>query len=137
MKYFKATLVVVALLLIGFVSGFYAHRYISVKKIKKVAELRIPRGFQDRFFEAVQADEEQKAILLPIVEEFSKKMGNSHQNMRERHKELTDSLMMELKPHLNKKQLKQLQEFNRPFRGHGHKPPGRKKKPPPWEKDRQ
>ena len=57
----KTTLVIISLLLIGFAGGFYAHRYIATQKIKKVAELRMARGFQTRFFEIVQVDDKQKS----------------------------------------------------------------------------
>lgn len=122
MNYLKVALVVASLLLIGFVGGFYTHRYLATKKIKEVAELRMARGFQMRFFDAVQATEAQRAILEPIVQEYGKKIADCYQDFRTNRQAITDSLLTDLKPHLNEQQLKQLSEFNRPFRG--RKPSG-------------
>lgn len=135
MNYLKTTLVLAGFLLIGFVAGFYAHRHLATKKIKEVAELRMARGFQLRFFDAVEATESQRLILEPIVEKYGKKMAVCHQDFRANRQAITDSLWAELKPHLNEKQLTQLGEFNRPFRG--RRPNGDRTKKSRGEKVRQ
>ncbi|MCB1124595.1 MAG: hypothetical protein KJT03_23790, partial [Verrucomicrobiae bacterium] len=98
MNYLKITLVVAGLLTIGFIGGFHAHRYLATKKIKEVAELRMARGFQTRFFDAVQATDIQRAVLEPIVERYGKKMALIYQDFRKNRQLLTDSLLNELKP---------------------------------------
>ena len=117
MNYLKTVLVVAGLLAIGFIGGFHTHRFLTTKKIKQVAELRMARGFQTRFFDAVQATDAQRAVLEPIVEKYGKRMALLYQDFRKNRQSLTDSLLTELKPHLDEVQLQQLSEFNKPFRG--------------------
>jgi hypothetical protein len=135
MNYLKTALVVAGLLAIGFIGGFHTHRFLATKKIKEVAELRMARGFQTRFFDAVQATEAQRTVLEPIVEKYGKQMALIYQDFRKDRQSLTDSLMNELKPHLDETQWRQLSEFNKPFRG--RKPNGEQRSRPAREKVRQ
>lgn len=135
MNYLKTALVVAGLLAIGFIGGFHTHRYLATKKIKEVAELRMARGFKTRFFDAVQATEAQRTVLEPIVEKYGKQMALIYQDFRKDRQSLTDSLMSELKPHLDETQWQQLSEFNKPFRG--RKPHGEQRSRTTREKVRQ
>jgi hypothetical protein len=116
MKILKIVLFVTSLLGVGFVVGFYAHRYVVDKKIEKVAELRFARGFQMHLFDRIGVDEEQKTQLAPIVEKYAQQMGKESRDSRQRRREIMDSLYKEIKPLMSEEQIARLEDFSRRFR---------------------
>lgn len=116
MEKLETILVVLGLIFIGFVSGFYVHRQISKHFIKNVIEMRNPKGFQDQFFNGIGATEEQREQLLPIVESYSAKIGKQHRELRRLRHELIDSMHAEVRPILTEEQIQRMDEFSRRFR---------------------
>lgn len=116
MKTLKIVLFVTSLLGVGFVAGFFTHRYVVNKKIEKVAEMRFARGFQMRLFERIDADEAQKEKLAPIVKKYAQQMAKESKDSRLRRKEIIDSLYMEMKPLMTDEQIAELEAFSRRFR---------------------
>ena len=116
MEKLKTILVVLGLIFIGFVSGFYVHRQVSMHFIKDVIEMRSPKGFQDHFFSRIDATEEQKEQLLPIVETYSAKISQQHRELRRLRHELIDSMHAEVRPLLTEEQIQRMDEFSRRFR---------------------
>ncbi len=115
MKTLKIVLFVTSLLGVGFVAGFYTHRYVVHKKIERVAELRFAKGFQMRLFERIEADEQQRSKLSPIVEKYAQQMAKESKDSRQRRRELMDSLYKEIKPLMTQEQITELEDFSRRF----------------------
>jgi len=130
MKTLKIVLFVVSLLSLGFVGGFYTHRFVVHKKIQKVAELRFAMGFKNHLFEVIKADEEQKDKLAPYVNDYAQQIAKVSRDYRERRIALIDSLYKEIKPLLTKEQLEELEDFSRRFRQKERERRERRKKPP-------
>ena len=116
MKTLKILLFVISLLGVGFLSGFYSHRYVVNKKIEKVAEMRFARGFSKNLFERIGVDEEQKKQMAPIVNKYAQQMAKISKDSRLKRKELIDSLHEDLKPLMTKTQIEQMDAFSRRFR---------------------
>jgi hypothetical protein len=116
MKTLKIVLFVTSLLGVGFVAGFYTHRFVVHKKIERVAELRFAKGFQMHLFDRIGVDEEKKTQLAPIVEKYAQQMGKESRDSRQRRREIMDSLYKEIKPLMSDEQIARLEEFSRRFR---------------------
>ncbi len=116
MKTLKIVLFVISLLSVGFIAGFYTHRYVVAKKIEKVAELRFAMGFKKNLFEVIHADQEQRDEMGPVVDKYAQEIARVSRESRMRRKELVDSLYKELKPMMSEEQVTQMEEFSRRFR---------------------
>jgi hypothetical protein len=127
MKNLKIAIAILSLVAIGFVAGFYTHRYVAVQRIDRVRELGRPTGFHDHLLRALQPTEEQKKLLEPIVNQYSEKMSLLVQDNRARRKALIDSLHQEIRPLLTEEQISQLEDFSKRFHAKRKKPKREKK----------
>ncbi len=105
-----------SLLGVGFLAGFFTHRYVVGKKIEKVAEMRFAMGFSRNLFERINADEEQKSKMAPVVDKYAQQMAKISRDSREKRKELIDSLYKEIRPFMTQKQIEEMEAFSRRFR---------------------
>jgi hypothetical protein len=117
MKAYKLIIAALLLIAIGFAAGFYAHRQLSVKRIKNVAALRSAYGFEEHLFRIIQPSEEQKAQLRPIVEGYAGQIAENNRQSRLMQKSLVDSMRLEIKPFLTSEQVQQLDKFSHRFKG--------------------
>lgn len=116
MNQLKIALTVIGLVGIGFISGFFTHRYITQQHLHKISEMRFAKGFKNHLFQVIQADEQQQDTLSPIVEDYAHKIAQIHHQSRMQRKLLVDSLHEKIKPYLNPAQIEELDEFGRRFR---------------------
>ena len=121
MKVLKIIALVSSLVGIGFVAGFFTHRYIAVQHIGRVAQMRFPPGFEEHLYRIIDADAELQKKLHPIVHHYAGKISSNHIESRGRRKALVDSMHQEIKPLLTDEQIQKLEEFTRRFRAHGKK----------------
>ena len=63
----KSIISIIALLVIGFVAGFFTNRYLTVKTANKIAALRKAKGMENRLYEILDLEAEQKEQLAPII----------------------------------------------------------------------
>ncbi|GJM31705.1 MAG: hypothetical protein DHS20C18_07060 [Saprospiraceae bacterium] len=111
MKMLKTILSIGGLLFIGFISGFYVHRVVAIKKIEAIRALdRVP-AIERQFFESIHASPEQRAVLEPIIAEHGAKMVDFLKESREKRRQLMMDLHHDVKPHLSKEQILQLKKF--------------------------
>jgi len=52
----KSITSIIALLLIGFVAGFFTNRYLTIKTAHKIAELRKAKGMENHLYETLAVD---------------------------------------------------------------------------------
>lgn len=105
MKKSKPILVIAGTLLIGFVLGFFVSVYIINHKIKTIMRCTTNKeGFMNRIYERIDASDEQKKQLYPILQKYSKKSTECF----DKHKIIIDSMRMELKPYLTPEQMQKL-----------------------------
>lgn len=117
MKAYKMIIAALLLIAIGFAAGFYAHRQLSVRRIKNVAALRSAYGFEEHLFRLIQPSEEQRAQLRPIVEGYAGQIAENNRQSRLMQKALVDSMRQEIKPFLTSEQAQQLDNFSHRFKG--------------------
>ncbi len=130
MRNFKIIAAVLSLIGIGFVAGFFTHRYVAVRQIHQVAEMRFAPGFEEHLYHIIEAGPEQQQELHPIVHRYAGLIAESHIESRARRKALIDSMHQEIKPLLSTEQIQKLDEFSKRFRER------REKRRPPREKKR-
>ncbi|MCB9263840.1 MAG: hypothetical protein H6558_02310 [Lewinellaceae bacterium] len=131
MRTFKIIAAVFSLVGIGFIAGFFTHRYVALQQIHKVAEMRLPPGFEEHLYHIIGADSEQQKQLHPIVHSYAGRISEVHTDFRARRKALIDSMHQEIKPLLTEEQVQKLDDFSRHFRERT------KKRRPPEEKNHQ
>lgn len=107
MKKSKPILVLAGTLLIGFVLGFFASGYITHHKIKSFMSHTDKEGFVSMIYERIDATEEQKKQLAPILQKYSEKRTGC----LVRHKTIIDSMRTELEPYLTSKQKQKLEKI--------------------------
>ncbi|MCO6478188.1 MAG: hypothetical protein J5I94_16270 [Phaeodactylibacter sp.] len=127
MRNFKIIAAVLSLIGIGFVAGFFTHRYVAVREIHQVAEMRFAPGFEEHLYHIIEAGPEQQQQLHPIVQRYAGLIAENHIESRARRKTLIDSMHQEIKPLLSAGQLQKLDDFSRRFREHNKKKDKKKK----------
>ncbi|MCB9298665.1 MAG: hypothetical protein H6559_36950 [Lewinellaceae bacterium] len=118
MRNLKIIAAVLSLAGIGFVAGFFTHRYVAVRQIHRVAEMRFPPGFEEHLYHIIDADAAQQRQLHPIVHRYAGLISENHIESRARRKALVDSMHQEIKPLLTEEQIEKLDDFSRRFRDH-------------------
>lgn len=113
----KAVLVVIGLLFIGFVGGFFSHKAMVENRLSKLAAMRAEAGFRRHFLENIDATEAQKEKLVPVIKRYAIQMEELHAKSREHRRTLIEQMKSELKVHLTETQVAQMEKLAIPFRG--------------------
>ncbi len=111
MKTFKIALVMVSLIGVGFVAGFYTNRYLVKQKINRLVNMRYADGLKQSIFEKINATPEQKEQLSPAIEKYADKVALIYQESRMLRREMMDSLRAQARPFLHSEQMKELESF--------------------------
>lgn len=111
MKTFKIALVLISLVSMGFVTGFYTNRYLVKQKINRIANMRYADGLKQSIYEKIGATPEQREKLAPAIEKYADKVALVYQESRMIRRGMMDSLRAEVKPFLAEPQIKELENF--------------------------
>lgn len=111
MKTFKITVAIVSLVAVGFLAGFYTHRFVVQQKINRVANMRNARGLQESVYEKIQATDEQRKLIAPAVESYAAKIATVYQDSRAKRYALVDSLQLQIHQYLSPEQIQKLDNF--------------------------
>lgn len=130
---------------LGFMGGFFTHRYMARQTINKVKELSAAPGFHDHLLKRINATPEQEEQLHPIVIKYGQQMAEVAKESRAQRRKIMNQMHEEIKPYLTKEQIQSLEEFSRRFRERKrrerrpeHKKRGpREKKEQPEEKNQE
>ena len=124
MKNLKTILTIVGLLLIGFTGGFFTNRELVKRHIQKVGDMGGGPRLHDHIYTAIEATEEQKKVLQPIIKEHGKELSKLMRETRTERKEIMDKMFAAVSEEISPTQQKQLTTFRekylkrkRPFRG--------------------
>jgi DNA replicative helicase MCM subunit Mcm2 (Cdc46/Mcm family) len=107
----KSIVLMIVLVAIGFAGGFFTQRILAQRHIERVIEVGTPRGMADHLFHMIDADEEQRKQLTPIIDGYANKVHQETRTYREMRRSLMDSLRTEINPFLKEDQKEKLQEF--------------------------
>lgn len=116
MNYLKTILVIVGLLGIGFLGGFYTHRAITIDKINRVAKLRERGGFAKHLINRLQPTPDQKEQLKPIIDQYAVEISAIHKGCKSKRIVLLDSLGMKMQPILSEEQMHNFKEFTKRYK---------------------
>lgn len=135
----KSSLIIILTLIIGMVlGGLIVSTFLKKDRFReRIAHLRKPEGFMQRFERIIEPDSTQKKIIRAILKKHFDRVEKTSFNFRERMRALNDSLKTELEPILTNQQkerlLHRLHRFPPMRPGSRDLPPP----PPPWnEKDK-
>lgn len=128
MRNLKIIAAVLSLVGIGFVAGFFTHRYVAVQQIHRVAEMRFASGFEEHLYRVIEADAEQQSRLHPIVQRYAGQIAENHIAARTRRRILIDSMHKDITPLLSVEQIQRLDDFSRRFNEYDKKKKDKKKK---------
>ena len=121
----KTILVVVGLLFLGFVGGFFAHKYMITQNLERIASLHAKEGFRTHLLEMLEATDEQRALIEPILEETGIAMDSIHRQSRRERRKAMEAMRTKMKHHLTPEQIQKMEAFGNRFR---RKPPFRKRR---------
>jgi hypothetical protein len=140
----KSSLIIIVTLIIGIVLGIIITQsfFRPPRIIDRIAELRSPEGFMDKFEKIINPDESQKEKIRYILQNHFEKMHNQSLEFRDRFKNLNDSLRADLNPILNDEQKERLDKMTERFRQHerdgfGPRPPHPQRKYPKGREKKQ
>lgn len=105
MKNKKALLIILGTVLISFLSGFLVSGVIHHHKIKSIIQCADKDGFVKMIYKKIDASEEQKTQLDPILQKYSEK-SSTYFNML---KTVVDSMRIEIEPYLTPEQKQKLE----------------------------
>lgn len=104
MKNKKALLIILGTVLISFLSGFLVSGVIHHHKIKSIMQCADKDGFVKMIYKKIDASEEQKSQLDPILKKYAEKSTLCLNN----HRLIIDSLHTEIRPFLTNEQKEKL-----------------------------
>lgn len=130
----KAILILSAVLIVGFLSGFLVHgfigRYQRNHQQERGGRGRMPGDKKDWFvgtiYRIVQPDSAQLKEIKPITQWAAAQIDSVERNSNQRLADILDSVKVQLKPIITSEQLQRLDEFDAKARGHWR---GRRKGP--------
>lgn len=111
----KPVLIIVATLIIGFVTGFLTNGYITKSKIDKFVKSGTHEGFKGMYYRVLQPDEEQLKIIDPILDKYGALIHENVTTMQQSMKELHQKMVSEIEPYLDEEQKVRLEESIRRF----------------------
>jgi len=109
----KSIISIIALLVIGFVAGFFTNRYLTVKTANKIAALRKAKGMENRLYEILDLEAEQKEQLAPIIKKHFEVLMQINKTHQEKRIAAINELKIAINPSLNEIQKEQLDKFSK------------------------
>ena len=116
MNYLKTTLVILGLIGIGFLGGFFTHRAITIDKINRVAKLRDKGGFAEHLINRLEPTTAQEEQLRPIIDKYAKAIASIHKDCKTQRVILLDSLSTKIRPILTEEQIQVFFAFSTRYR---------------------
>lgn len=115
MKNFKTILTIIGLLVIGFTAGFFTNRELVKRHIQKVGEMGGGPRLHDYIYTAIEATDEQKEVLGPIIKEHGRELSKLMRETRTNRKEIMDKMFTAVREELTPAQQEQLTAFRKKY----------------------
>ncbi|MBE0638819.1 MAG: hypothetical protein IH598_09885 [Bacteroidales bacterium] len=126
----KPVLIIIATLIIGFVTGFLTNGQITKTKIDKFVKSGTHEGFKGMYYRVLQPDEEQLKVIDPILDKYGELIHENVTTMQKSMKELHQQMVNEITPYLDQEQKERLEESIKRFERDERLHRGRKGPPP-------
>lgn len=122
----------IILLLITFLAGFFIGTLttgrLTRSKVEKIKFMNTPEGFRENIYNILQANAEQRAALVPVLDSFSNIHWKMMQKSWEEQHEMFIQLDEAIRPHVSEEQYGLLMEHKQRMMQH-RVPKNAKKKP--------
>jgi len=118
----KATIVILATLIIGMVLGAALHSFYARNQFRNGMRFRVSELLKQRLQEAIQPDSSQQEIVHAILAKRLERMSEMREEGFRKFRGQLDSLQLELQPHLTPEQMRRLSQKLSSFPS-GHMPP--------------
>ncbi|NRB51530.1 MAG: hypothetical protein HRU41_27910 [Saprospiraceae bacterium] len=115
MKNLKTILTLVSLLVIGFTAGFFTNRELVKRHIQKVGEMGGGPRLHDYIYTAIEATDDQKAVLGPIIKEHGRELSKLMRETRTNRKEIMDKMFAAVGEEISAEQQEQLTAFRKKY----------------------
>ena len=117
----KSSLIIIVTFVFGMVLGsIFTKSFLGPPEMMdRIAKLRNPEGFMERFEQILDPDDSQKEKIRYILQNHFERMHNQSLEFRERFMNFNDSLRTELDPILNDEQKERLDKMEERMREHG------------------
>ena len=106
----KSIIIIVATLIIGFVTGFLVNGQLTKGRIQNFVKQGTHEGFKLHFIEIIRPDEAQKVAIDPILDEYAVKINETLSNFREEMKSTHDEMIKKMEPYLTGDQIERLKD---------------------------
>ena len=117
----KSIISIIALLGIGFIAGFFTNRHLTVKTANKIAALRKAKGLENRLYEILVLEPEQKEQLAPIIKKHFEVLTELNKTHQEKRIATINELKEAIVPSLNDIQKQQLDKFSKKLKRFQHR----------------
>lgn len=104
----KTILAMIALVLIGFIAGFYTHRYMMKSHLDDLKKYRPSKGLNERILNQLAQDETEKTTLQPVIDKYVTQIVDIHKESRAKREPILEALKGELNPLLDDAQKEKL-----------------------------
>lgn len=132
----KLIISITALLLTGFVAGFFTNRYMTKQIARKYANFRQAKGIENHLYKILELDAQQKTVLQPIIEQHFSELATFNQEHRLKREAMEEKFNQAIEPTLTTIQKENLAKFQKRLkRGRGKRKKNKQKKTSMGKKD--
>ncbi len=112
----KSIISIIALLLTGFVAGFFTNRYLAKQIIQDVANRRHPKAMEQRLYKILALEGDQKTTLAPIIQQHFEEMATFSKENRLKRDAMNKKFNEAITPTLTATQKERLEAFQKRFK---------------------
>lgn len=112
----KSIISILALLLAGFVAGFFTNRYLAKQMIQDVANKRHPKAMEKRLYKVLELDDDQKRILEPIIQQHFEEVATVAKEHRLKRDDMNRKFKKAISPTLTALQKERLETHQKRFK---------------------
>lgn len=116
----KPLLIISVTLIIGFAIGFLTSSMISHQRMKRIRSFNSAESFKRRTIHLIEPTEEQKKEILPLIDEYGKKMNQIRKDFGKEFFSLMKDFHNDIKPFLTDEQIERLEYKQRPPQRDSH-----------------
>ncbi|MBX2876833.1 MAG: hypothetical protein KTR30_32245, partial [Saprospiraceae bacterium] len=103
------------LLVIGFTAGFFTNRELVKRHIQRVGEMGGGPRLHDYIYTAIEATDEQKEVLGPMIKEHGRELSKLMRETRTDRKEIMDKMFAAIREEISPAQQEQLTAFRKKY----------------------
>lgn len=108
----RSLIIIVITLILGFVLGMLTSAQLRYHKLKPVRVFFSEEKFRQGFYNTIQPDEQQKAVIEEVLDKYAGEMGDLQKEFRKNFDAKMKAFRKEIDSKLTKEQLARLKEMD-------------------------